>query len=158
MTQPAAPTYEKGTMARAELIHSTIYGLDFTITADHLRLIAEVSLGWYKAVDVDDPDAWDTYLTANGPRFRRPHIETVLALQIICRTGQYRTGRFRRASIFDRWRPAVSAADSRHFGTCYNCEQHIGAGRLAGLSPVDGPAGADGPVWCGQSTCPPMPL
>jgi hypothetical protein len=68
-----------------------------------------------------DRDAWrealdgnyEAYRVANEPRFRRLHAEMFLVLEILCRTGQNRSGRWTRRSVMDPWRPAPDIREAR---------------------------------------------
>ena len=85
----------------------------------------------YETIDWDDPGAWDTYWAANGDRFLKTHVETCVVLNIICETGQFRTGHFiRPQSYFDRWRPGPGLDD-----ICTDC----GIGGSARRWPRPGP-------------------
>ena len=64
---------------------------------------------WVAARESDD---FEAYRAANEARFRRLHAEMVLVLEIVCSTGQHRSGRFIRASVLDIWRPAPEATFS----------------------------------------------
>ena len=72
---------------------------------DMFRDIAELltdPADWEETVG----DDYEAYRAANEPRFRRLHTEMFLVLEILCSTGQNRSGRWTRASVLHPWQPA----------------------------------------------------
>jgi len=68
------------------------------VPEDVAELVVPGFVGW-------GYEARETYVNINERDLTRLHVETAIALQIILRIGEFRTGRFRRSSWYGEWKP-----------------------------------------------------